>query len=262
MSFGPPPFLVPEGTLLDVRPKSEAAASPLSNAANIPFEELRERVFELPAAGQPVQVADTGAIAITAADWLREFGRHPQLVAAVGSAIFKPHRLWRPNEFVETGLPRVPSRVLDLGSGVGRDAVYLAGYGAEVVCIDNLPDALERAAMLAHGYLLTGAKPIQGYTMDLRRGLNIGVQDFDLVTMFFFLDHAALRQAVDNLAPGGYVMLETFTETHRSHFGKPQADGSILRPDDLAELLEGLELVHCDEGWHGKRHTIRVLAER
>ena len=63
------------------------------------------------------------------------------------------YRLWRPERYIAELLDdRTPGRVLDLGCGQGRDAVYLADRGWQVTAIDHLPDAIDRARLLQERY--------------------------------------------------------------------------------------------------------------
>ena len=63
-------------------------------------------------------------------------------------------RLWSPSPFLERVLPSLPpGRALDLASGTGRAAVFLASLGHEVEAWDVDASALERAEAFAgrHG---------------------------------------------------------------------------------------------------------------
>ncbi|MGI5452513.1 class I SAM-dependent methyltransferase [Streptomyces sp. CA-249302] len=52
--------------------------------------------------------------------------------------------------YVDRGLPAAPGRVLDLGCGPGRNALYLASLGFEVDGVDLSPVAIARARERAH----------------------------------------------------------------------------------------------------------------
>ena len=56
----------------------------------------------------------------------------------------------RPNQFVEAGLTELePGTAIDLGSGEGRNAVWLASLGHDVVGVDQSDVAIEQAEALA-----------------------------------------------------------------------------------------------------------------
>ncbi len=68
-----------------------------------------------------------------------------------GALVDWPSRLAREWPFLQRALANAPSRrVLDLGSGPGEHARFLASHGFEVVGVDSSPSMIERArAMIA-----------------------------------------------------------------------------------------------------------------
>jgi len=54
---------------------------------------------------------------------------------------FSEYRQWSPLE--KRAVKRVKGRVLDVGCGAGRHALYLQGKGFDVVGIDNSPGAIK-----------------------------------------------------------------------------------------------------------------------
>jgi SAM-dependent methyltransferase len=59
-------------------------------------------------------------------------------------------------------------RAIDLGCGSGREAVYLAAQGWQVVAVDRLPEALQRGRDLQRRYA-PDSPPIQWVCADLER---------------------------------------------------------------------------------------------
>jgi SAM-dependent methyltransferase len=58
-----------------------------------------------------------------------------------GTGYFNEFRAWSSSE--KRSMRYVRGRVLDIGSGAGRFALYIQNLGHEVVCLDNSPLALE-----------------------------------------------------------------------------------------------------------------------
>ena len=127
----------------------------LLDPRTFPVERIADLVHALPPPGVPLEVAD-GPGGGEAAAWLNAHGRPARLVPAPETP--QATRLWEPSpglaRWLDSSLPRRGEGVaLDLGCGTGRDAVFLALHGWRVTALDRLPDALDRAGLLAelHG---------------------------------------------------------------------------------------------------------------
>ena len=172
---------------LDVRSVARFAAAPTFESANIPLDEIRARVYELPTPTNVVPVYQTGPESDAAVDLLSELGRMSEPVLP-RSCPTSPDRfrLWEAPPFlVERVGGLVPARALCLACGVGREAVHLASLGWEVTAIDWLPDALDRGKLLESRYMPSSLHPIEWRLHDLRRPLkNIGGR-FELVCELF-----------------------------------------------------------------------------
>jgi SAM-dependent methyltransferase len=257
--------------LLDARPEPAFLAAHAPGAAGIPLEELPRRVHELPPAHEPLRVADADpARAAEAAAFLRRRGHavevEPWDAAAQTEAGPCAVRLWRPSAFLVEALGRIRAsgsatggRALDVACGTGRDAAYLALEGYAVEAIDVLPDAIERAQNLARR---AGIR-VTGIVQDLEREPTLPEGRYDLVTVFRYLQRdlfPALRGAV---APGGFVVYETFHERNRATGRRPQNPDHLLRSGELAGAFEGFEILVADDavGRDG-RFFSRLLARR
>jgi SAM-dependent methyltransferase len=108
-------------------------------------------------------------------------------------------------------IPAAPSRILDIGSGTGRDAAWFAAQGHHVVAVEPT-DAMRVPAMALHPSpridWLSDSLP----DLTLLRGRG---ESFDLVMLsavWMHLDEEQRRQAMPNVAaltrPGGTVMMK------------------------------------------------------
>ena len=96
-------------------------------------------------------------------------------------------------------IPTASSRVLDIGSGTGRDAAWLAGRGHRVVAVEPT-DAMRQRAMTLHPS--PGIEWLNDSLPDLTLLLARGEQ-FDVVMLsavWMHLDTQQRRQAMPNLA--------------------------------------------------------------
>jgi SAM-dependent methyltransferase len=243
---------------LDVRTREAFSELPTEFAANIPVSELRERPFELPPAGSTVAIADTGPEAAEGAGLLSRMGRLPEVVP--GRKV-QPHdlkfRLWKATSLLDMAEHMRTGRALCLACGVGREAVILAAAGWHVLAVDLLPDALDRGRHLEEKYVPAGVRPIDWLVADLRQPLPDGLEQFALMTQFFYADSGTEARILRHLSPGGMALLESFSELHWHSLGRSKPE-SILRSHTWDR---GFELSH-DEDWHEGRHTTRQIVRK
>ncbi len=248
---------------LDPRSEAAAAADPIPDSVNIPYDQLPGRWHELPPRDVPVRVVGPVPLAERTVALLHGHARAACI--ETGPPDDTPsdaiRRLWRPNALLEQVVPGLrPGRAIDLACGCGRDAVFLAALGWQVTAVDILPDALERGRQLQLRYA-PAAAPICWIEADLERELPV-LEPAELVTVFRFLDRPLYRRLAELVRPGGTVLVETFTTLHRARHGRPSRDAFVLRPGELPGLLCGLQIVEYGEAWRGGSHTARVCAVR
>lgn len=260
--------------ILDIRPETSFAAGHLPGAGNITRAEFETRRTELPPRDARVLVvaasgdeasaaaADLTALGYAHVDWLgAPLASLPDGLADRGPAA----RLWRPAPFLEEVLPRLPQpggeplRALDLAAGAGREAVFLAMHGYEVEAVDDDPDILARAAALAerNGVRITTT------VRDLeRRNVELPVERYALVTVFRFL-HRPLLPAIERaIAPGGWLVYETFRRG-QERFGRPTHPRFLLHDRELSSAFPGLVVEQYDEpGPESGPITARLLARK
>lgn len=146
------------------------------------------------------------------------------------------------NQFVVeelAGLP--PGRALDLGTGEGRNAIWLAGRGWRVTAVDFSAAGLAKAARLAAA---RGAS-VQWVEADLRsyRPTKGG---YELVLLAYV--HLAagefaalLARAASALAPGGTLLVVGHDVDNISRgYGGPQDPGILHRASKIVSALPGL----------------------
>jgi SAM-dependent methyltransferase len=154
-----------------------------------------------------------------------------------------------PNDFLREQAHLIPEgRVLCLGEGEGRNSVFLAELGYEVVGVDRSQVGLDKAQALARErgvFVETVVSSIEDF--DLREGEWEGI-----VSIFFHLPpelrkkvHAAV---VLGLAPGGILILEAYTprQPELGTGGPPDRD-RLMTLELLAEELDGLETLVARE---------------
>ena len=178
-----------------------------------------------------------------------------------------------PNEFLRDAIAGVPAgRALCLAEGEGRNAVFLAEQGFDVLAVDNSAVGLQKAARLAEAR----AVRIETLVADLA-DYTIEPGAWDLIVSIFCHLPAEIRQrlhreVVAGLRPGGVFILEAYTPAQLElATGGPPTEALMMRLDELTTELDGLEFEHATERERdvveGRLHTgrgavVQILAHR
>ena len=255
--------------LLDVRSQESFYARHLPGSACLPEEELVFRTPELPPKWRPFAVlAGDTTTARRVAAGLRERGWTRAIHISGGIDQWPgpwatgpaTRVLWEPTPLVRAWATTIPAgRVIDLGCGSGRDAVYLAMQGHRVTAVDLLPDALEKAAALAGRCSVDLALR----QMDLRRQRPDTQRPFDLVCMVRFLDRDLLAWCPALLAGGGMLLLEGYLQREDDDPG-PKRASARLQPGEALRTAQrgGLEILTYREMRDRSGSHIAQLAAR
>jgi SAM-dependent methyltransferase len=155
-----------------------------------------------------------------------------------------------PNDFLREHHPVIPAggRVLCLAEGEGRNAVFLAQQGFEVVAVDQSPVGLRKAETLATE---RGTK-ISTVVADLA-DYRIEPDRWDGIVSIWchlppLLRAGVHRQVVAGLKRGGAFLLEAYTPAQLDYgTGGPKSIDLLPTLAELRIELDGLDLVHAVE---------------
>ncbi|MBI2168012.1 MAG: class I SAM-dependent methyltransferase [Actinobacteria bacterium] len=159
--------------------------------------------------------------------------------------------LWtaEPNRFLVAEVADLPpGRALDLACGEGRNAVWLAERGWQVVGVDFSPVGLNKAKALARARGVA-ASQIDWVLADLTQGDGGWEPEppgFDLVAWMYFhpspeVRRAILGRAVAALAPGGTILIVAHHLDNLEHgWGGPPYPEILLVPEVVAAELSDL----------------------
>lgn len=246
--------------ILDLRAREAFVAGHLVDSTWIEFLALAQSLNQLPAA--PAQLFLVGEKAeIEEASILLDqkgYGVIGSLVVTSQTLDFwqstlnddwvagkQSKRLWQPSslvqEWLEThrqNLQATPPRVLDLGCGGGRDAVYLAKHGMEVIAIDNKANVLSRAKQLAQS---SGAQ-VKFKCCDLSQIDCLPAGQFDVIIGVRFLNRALMPKLLERLNPNGFIIWQTFVENGQL-IESPKNPNFILQPGELAQVFQSLDII-------------------
>lgn len=155
-----------------------------------------------------------------------------------------------PNEFLAACAGRLPraGRAIDIGAGQGRNALFLASLGLDVLAVDQSEVGMQRARALA---LERGLK-LETIAADLR-DFDAAAGAFAVVTSIFVHLPSELRARVHTgvtrwLAPGGVFVLEAYAPAQLERAtGGPKDPGMIASLAQIVSELNGLTIEHQAE---------------
>jgi tellurite methyltransferase len=163
------------------------------------------------------------------------------------------------NPFLRRHIALLPKgKALDLATGEGRNAVFLAQHGLDVDAVDISEIGLRKAQKLAREMRVK----IHTFLADLDT-YQIGREQYDLITNFYFLDRSLVQKMKRSLKKDGMVVFETYTLEHRRlGTGGPKDPRYFLTPNELLNLFKEFRILFYREGIFkegGKRKAIASL---
>ncbi len=169
----------------------------------------------------------------------------------------------KPNPFLKKHIHLFPKgRALDIATGEGRNAVFLAQNGFDADAVDISEKGLRKARKLARE---KGVK-INTFLVDLDQ-YQIEKERYDLIVNFYFLKRRLIQRMKKGLKKGGKVIFETYLLEHRTlGAGGPKQTKYFLKPNELLRLFKEFRILFYREGIFregGKRKAVAsIIAEK
>jgi len=150
-----------------------------------------------------------------------------------------------PNPFLMKYIHLLPKgKALDIASGEGRNAVFLAQQGFEVDAVDISGKGLKKAQKLAREQ---GVK-IKTFLVDLDQ-YQIEKERYDLIANFYYLKRLLIPRIKKGIKKGGRVIFETYLLEHRTlGTGGPKQAKYFLKPHELLRLFKNFRILFYREG--------------
>jgi 2-polyprenyl-3-methyl-5-hydroxy-6-metoxy-1,4-benzoquinol methylase len=183
-----------------------------------------------------------------------------------------------PNQFLTEQQHRLKPgiKTLVVGDGEGRNGVWLATQGLDVLSIDLSPVGLEKAQALADRYRVQ----IKTQCADLTTWDWV-VAEYDLVVSIYVHFAPEVRQQIHRsmlkaLKPGGLIVLEAFNleqlQYQREYdSGGPPIQEMLYQPEmlradfvggEIVELTETVTELHEGRYHDGKASVIRLVLQK
>ena len=164
-----------------------------------------------------------------------------------------------PNPFLKKHIHLLPrGKALDLATGEGRNAVFLAQNGFEVDAVDISEKGLKKVRALAR----EKGVEINTVLVDLDQ-YQIEKERYDLIANFYFLKRRLIPRIKKGLKKGGKVIFETYILEHRTlGVGGPKQAKYFLKPNEPLRLFKGFRIQFYREGIFregGRRKAVASL---
>jgi 2-polyprenyl-3-methyl-5-hydroxy-6-metoxy-1,4-benzoquinol methylase len=165
----------------------------------------------------------------------------------------------KPNPFLKKYIHLLPrGKALDIASGEGKNAVFLAQHGFEVDAVDISEEGLRKARQFARE---KGVK-INTFAVDLDR-FQIEKERYDLIANFYFLKRRLIPRMKKGLKREGRVIFETYILDHRKlGTGGPKQAKYFLKSNELIRFFNNFRILFYREGIFregGKRKAVASL---
>jgi len=166
---------------------------------------------------------------------------------------------WNPEPaaFLVEVAAQLPSyaRVLDVGGGSGRNAIWLAQHGHHVTVADISEEGLQLARDAAN----TAGVTIESVRVDFDND-PFPEGPWDVICDFHFLKRHLFTAFHEALRPGGMLVFCRATVRNLERNERPRRP-HILEEGEGWDLLSDFELLIAREGWSAEsRHEFEALA--
>ena len=178
-----------------------------------------------------------------------------------------------PNEYFKERLDGLkPGKIFIPAAGEGRDAVYAALSGWEVVAVDQSIVGQQKALKLAQQFNVKIEYSVQDvFTYDIKD------EEFDVIAPIYFHLPTELRKdfykkIIPGLKKGGHIILEAFNPKQlNNESGGPKDIEMLLTSDILCKEFSEMEIIENAEkekvlkegkGHFGKADVVMFFAKR
>jgi len=162
----------------------------------------------------------------------------------------------RPIPFLKDNINLLPkNKALDLAMGEGRNGVYLATQGFDVLGLDISPIGLNKAKQLAK-HLNT---KIQTRVVDLEN-YQLEKNSYDVIICTYYMQRDLFDQIKDSLRPGGMVLIETFNTDYLKYSRFPKK--YLLKHNELLEIFKDFKIIRYQAYDDGKEAFSSIIAQK
>ena len=165
-----------------------------------------------------------------------------------------------PADFLVKSLHWLPKKgaALDIATGEGRNAVFLAKNGYQVEGIDISRVGLEKAQKLA----AENKVKLQAVQADLNH-YKIKPNYYSVILNFYYLQRNLFAEIKNGLKPGGVIIFEgNTTEQLKNAVANSWQKEYLLEPGELKRVFSDFEILYYSESNDGKNAIASLVARK
>ena len=161
-----------------------------------------------------------------------------------------------PIQFLKENIHLLPkNKALDLAMGEGRNGVYLATQGFDVLGLDISPTGLNKANQLAEHHNVK----IKTQVVDLER-YQLKKNFYDVILCTYYMQRDLFKQIKDSLKPGGMVLIETYNTDYLQYARFPKK--YLLEHNELLEIFKEFKIIRYQAYDDGKEAYSSIIAQK
>jgi len=161
-----------------------------------------------------------------------------------------------PIRFLKENINLLPKgKALDLAMGEGRNGVYLATQGFDVLGLDISPMGLNKAKKLADYHNVK----IETQVVDLE-GYPLKKNAYDVIICTYYMQRDLFDRAKESLKPGGMILIETYNVDYLRYasFSKKY----LLEYNELLEVFKDFKIIRYQAYDDGKEAYSSIIAQK
>jgi tellurite methyltransferase len=146
-------------------------------------------------------------------------------------------------------------KVLDIAMGEGRNGVYLATQGFEVIGLDISEAGLKKAHKLAKKNNVT----IKTQVVDLET-FALEPNTYDVILCTYYMQRDLYKKFQSALKPGGMIVVETYNVDYLKYarFSRNWA----LDTNELLDIFKGMRVIRYQDYDDGKEAYSSIIAQK
>jgi SAM-dependent methyltransferase len=160
---------------------------------------------------------------------------------------------------------RKPGLALDVAGGTGRHALWLMRRGWRVKLIDVSEVAIAQAQHNARANpqaaMMRSLKALTTEIVDLTTAKDLGIELYDLIVVFYYLQRELFPALIAALKPGGILVYQTFLVEQADRAVSPRNPAYLLQLGELPQAFRALRILHYREHTDGSA-TAELVAQK